>query len=708
MSVKIIPLGLSSEESHGAFHRLSVATEWIGLTLPSLSFSFTSYVRQEIPFLESLSYFLLDFKTNLFWRYDSQFIVLYGYESSPEWIFIQIAFSFLCGNETTLFLNETSLEMIQKIIDKNDSFRQFIVLSLLDSSSLDPSLHHLAFKYDPSNHPHLFTDSLLHFESVFPQLPQLLKKRIQNWDHLSQRYHLQNHHLPSDEFDYLPDDIRKSFIQQRTEYIHSIIRQSSTFYQQKLLTSSSSSTNDEPPFLDGVILSQHVPPHGDDLITHCNTATNSDMNKNNYNISFATGGTSDLMKYVYRLTWEDEENGRYLAKGLYSQGLRSTDIVMNCLSSGFWGGMHVFNLALKYLGCSVIPLGPNFKNSETIQFIRDLKPSFLLAIPSYLMKLSEYLEISSSISYVNNPVIVPGVITGGEMLYDGMKKKIISYLNVKIFYSTGYTSNETGAIGFKCQHLPWNYFHLHENMQTVEIGTDTSGDGSDCGPIICSNLNRTHMPILRYSIGDSGRIISTTSPSQSSSPTSFCGCGRKLQILELKGRWDDRLRLGGDDIYSSQIAGILESLYGLTLNFSINITKCELTSRDQIDIHVERAEGISLQQIFVHYHLSDLDPPDTASVTVMPPSSSEEEDLQVVQQILTKEFRNSLRKTSGIQWLEQDEEEICDEGTIVPPLLTLLPPHGLKRNHRTGKITRINDRRGLQGIEQIGGSGTVE
>jgi hypothetical protein len=46
----------------------------------------------------------------------------------------------------------------------------------------------------------------------------------------------------------------------------------------------------------------------------------------------------------------DQENSRYLGKGLYAAGIRNTDVVVNFLSAGFWGGMHVFNLALSYTG----------------------------------------------------------------------------------------------------------------------------------------------------------------------------------------------------------------------------------------------------------------------------------------------------------------------------------------------------------------------
>jgi phenylacetate-coenzyme A ligase PaaK-like adenylate-forming protein len=677
---------LNTNESlmrENVYWRLLIATQWISSSLPSRSInssSYATYLHQQIPFLESLSYYLYHFTSQLYYRYDSLSVFLDA--STPadtpsrlEWVFIQISLSILCGNQTIIRIPSHLISTFQQTLDQQTSslYRNFIQVT--DEILAFPDhTHYVSYSYDS---PILVSShGLIQLESLYPELKQLLKKRTQPQNFISDLYLRPSHcsqWIPSDEFDYLSKAQRDQFVRQRTTYLHFLVSQSSPFYREKLRTKA------PIPYLNGVELSTHLPPHGDDLISH--------VEDQSYDISFATGGTSGLgsgaMKYVYRLTWEDEENARYLAKGLHSQGLTSSDIVMNCLSSGFWGGMHVFNLALKYLGCSVIPLGPNFTNSETIHFIRDLKPTFLLAIPSYLLKLAEHLETLAAAQgegeRESGAVAVTGVITGGEMLYEGMKKKMKSYLGVTSFLSTGYTSNETGAIGFRCQHLPWNHFHLHENMQTVSILSSEHETQECAGSIICTNLNRTYLPILEYSIGDSGCLILPQESTQEPSP---CPCGRQLSVLELRGRCDDRIRLGGEDIYSSQIAKILEGLYGVTMNFSIVLRKAEISSRDVLELLVERSEGLSNLQILTHYG-GDCG------------EGEREIKDEVIENLLGKEFRKELRRETRLHWYdeEQGHQEICGEGIMEQPLLTLLSPHELPRNARTGKIRRIEDRR---------------
>jgi phenylacetate-CoA ligase len=55
------------------------------------------------------------------------------------------------------------------------------------------------------------------------------------------------------------------------------------------------------------------------------------------------------------------------------------------------------------------------------------------------------------------------------MMLPEMERRIRDIFQTEHFLSTGYTSNETGAIGFQCRHLPPSHFHVHENMQHVSI-----------------------------------------------------------------------------------------------------------------------------------------------------------------------------------------------------------------------------------------------
>ena len=75
----------------------------------------------------------------------------------------------------------------------------------------------------------------------------------------------------------------------------------------------------------------------------------------------------------------------------------------------------------------------------------------MLALPSFVVTLSEYV-----LSLKNHKEILSGLslskcITGGEMMTLALKNKIERALGITSFLSTGYTSNESGAVGFPCR-----------------------------------------------------------------------------------------------------------------------------------------------------------------------------------------------------------------------------------------------------------------
>ena len=154
-----------------------------------------------------------------------------------------------------------------------------------------------------------------------------------------------------------------------------------------------------------------------------------------------------------------------LAKGLKICGLQKHDVVGNLLTGeDLWPGMTIFNIALKYIGCCILSLGESYKQGFLIEMIRRFKITTLLGIPTQIASLAHYVEEKGI-----KDICIPRVIIGGEHLYEGAKKYIQKILKVKHFQSTGYTSSDTGAIGYQCIFCGDNEYHLHSNMQYLEI-----------------------------------------------------------------------------------------------------------------------------------------------------------------------------------------------------------------------------------------------
>ncbi|MBI2609907.1 phenylacetate--CoA ligase family protein [Candidatus Giovannonibacteria bacterium] len=91
--------------------------------------------------------------------------------------------------------------------------------------------------------------------------------------------------------------------------------------------------------------------------------------------------------------------------------------------------------------------------------------------------------------------------------------------------------SEAGMIGFEC---PENLgkFHLNAERIIMEIvGENNEALGKNKeGKIIITALDRIAMPIIRYEIGDRGKLLSE-----------ICRCGRTLPLFEFTGRQNNSL-----------------------------------------------------------------------------------------------------------------------------------------------------------------------
>ncbi|MBI2023828.1 hypothetical protein HYT00_00300 [Candidatus Giovannonibacteria bacterium] len=114
--------------------------------------------------------------------------------------------------------------------------------------------------------------------------------------------------------------------------------------------------------------------------------------------------------------------------------------------------------------------------------------------------------------------------------------------NLKIPLLNTFSSAEAGPIGFECPNNP-ERFHLFAQRMMLEVINENglpARDGDE-GELVITVLDRRVMPIIRYALGDRGKIISDS-----------CPCGRSLPLFELSSRRGDKLKLSsGREVPSS-------------------------------------------------------------------------------------------------------------------------------------------------------------
>ncbi|MGE5264426.1 MAG: phenylacetate--CoA ligase family protein [Acidobacteriota bacterium] len=207
---------------------------------------------------------------------------------------------------------------------------------------------------------------------------------------------------------------------------------------------------------------------------------------------------------------------------------------------------------------------------QRLRNLMDLQATALCCTPSYALHLAEVAQkekINLHESGVRK-IVVAGE-PGGSI--PGTKARIEEAWNAKLTDHTGAT--EVGAHGFTC--VAQSGVHLNEGEFLIEVIDPRSGQPSDEGELVITNLDRVGSPNLRYRTGDQVKLIHDQ-----------CDCGRTFARMEggIIGRIDQMLIVRGVNIFPSAIEAIVRS-FPEVQEFAVEIDRVD--EMDQIQIRVE-------------------------------------------------------------------------------------------------------------------------
>lgn len=226
------------------------------------------------------------------------------------------------------------------------------------------------------------------------------------------------------------------------------------------------------------------------------------------------------------------------------------------------------------------------------------------------------------------------VLYAGEHFHEKERTALREGLGIERFTSIGYGAVDAGPMGFQCPHCPGAVHHVNADHVWLEILDPATGrpvaDG-EVGEIVVTNLNRRIMPLIRYRIGDLGRWVEGS-----------CACGRTAPRFELLGRVEERFMVGSAIFQYAEVQSVVQAL-----EFLHSSPQVVITGRHPEDRVAIRAELVGPEA-------------DAAALSVR--------------------LREGLE--SRIPALAR-----------VPFAVEVVPPGGLERVGRTGKIVRILDQR---------------
>ena len=251
--------------------------------------------------------------------------------------------------------------------------------------------------------------------------------------------------------------------------------------------------------------------------------------------------------------------------------------LMLTLDRQFMAGM-AYYAGIRKLGAGIIRLGPGVPSLQW-ETIFKLKPTAIVAVPSFILKLIAYAnehKIDINSSSVKKAICIGENIRNADFNLNILGKKITENWNIKL-YST-YASTEMQTAFTECTACQGG--HLQPELLIVELLDEANKPvkAGEPGEVTITTLGVEGMPLLRYKTGDI--CMYNDEP---------CGCGRNtLRLSPLLGRKKQMIKFKGTTLYPPALFDLLNEMEEI-IDFV-----AEVYSND-----------VGLDEVLLHLHVAD-------------------------------------------------------------------------------------------------------
>lgn len=276
-------------------------------------------------------------------------------------------------------------------------------------------------------------------------------------------------------------------------------------------------------------------------------------------------------------------------------GIQKEDIVQitTTLDRRFMAGMAYF-LGLRKLGAGIVRTGSGLPQLQW-DSIERFKPKYLIAVPSFLIKMIEYAQ-EHHIDYKNSSV--EAAICIGESVrkidleLNALGKKIEQLWGIELFST--YASSEMATAFTECEYHVGN--HSQPDLIFTEV-LDQSGEPTkpgEVGELVISTLQNTTMPLLRYATGD--MVSYHDEP---------CKCGRNtIRLSPVIGRNKQMIKLKGTSLYPQNIIDAINEFDKIDL-FIVEAYRGNL-GLDELVIKIPDTSTLTMITLFKEFLKSKL------------------------------------------------------------------------------------------------------
>ena len=251
--------------------------------------------------------------------------------------------------------------------------------------------------------------------------------------------------------------------------------------------------------------------------------------------------------------------------------------LMLTLDRQFMAGI-AYYMGIRKIGAALVRLGPGVPSMQWETIMR-LKPTAIVAVPSFILKLLQYAKeagIDVNQTSVKKAICIGENIRNTDFSLNILGRKITESWNIKL-YST-YASTEMQTAFTECGLGRGG--HYQPDLLIVELlDEDNQPVGPNTpGEVTVTTLGVEGMPLLRYKTGDMCMYDDES-----------CACGRTtLRLTPLMGRKKQMIKFKGTTLYPPALFDLLNEMDEV-LDFVIEVSTNEI-GLDQVLLYLVPTE----------------------------------------------------------------------------------------------------------------------
>ncbi|MFF3767179.1 phenylacetate--CoA ligase family protein [Streptomyces sp. NPDC001922] len=282
-----------------------------------------------------------------------------------------------------------------------------------------------------------------------------------------------------------------------------------------------------------------------------------------------SGASSGEPRYIVYSRTDWENMVREAIPLLRALGIHNGDRVLNALvGGGLYGGLMTTASELTRMPVEAFSAGQQVTADMMLMLVRDFSVNVLLGQPAVVLPLLREARR-------RDPGLrLEKVVYGGTPMTESDKQWLREELGTQSITSI-LAANDGAQIGYQCARLGGTLHHVNDDYNLVEV-VDEDGaplpDG-ETGHLLITAMQKFEGPLIRYRIGDMGRVTERD-----------CPCGVSGRVLEYLGRSDGLLKFKSATVHYGQILAALET-------FQVSQLQAELTTRSGTETLVLRTES---------------------------------------------------------------------------------------------------------------------